>query len=184
MLQVLLHVVKASYAKMISCGKLIQKAGEFKEILTPVIDSLTLLGTSTREINQFRRNLIKHNLPANLKPLAKDVPSGSDLLFWDKINKRTSQLSATNSALQRPGNQAYSSNNKYDHKSGKQTHCRSSRNFRVPRPPYHTEALHRGTRATTGNNYRKRYMYVGFIGWEIYKTFGIMEENNIWQSHY
>ena len=27
-------------------------------------------------------------------------------------------------------------------------------------------------------------MYVVFIGWEVYKTFGIMEENNIWQSHY
>ena len=102
--KVLLHVVKASYAIMISCNKLIQKGGEFREILTPVIDSLALLGTSTTEINQLRQDLIKHKLPANLKLLAKGVPPESDLLFRDEINKSLSQLSTTNSALKRPGN--------------------------------------------------------------------------------
>ena len=42
---------------MISCDKLIQKGGEFKEILTPIIDSQALLGTSTMEINQSKRDL-------------------------------------------------------------------------------------------------------------------------------
>ena len=89
---------------MISCEKLIQKGGKFKEILTPVINSLALLGTSAIKINQLRRDLVKHKLPANLKPLAKDVPSRSDLLFGHEIKKRLSQFSATNSTLQKPDN--------------------------------------------------------------------------------
>ena len=74
--KVLLYVVKASYAIKISCNKFNQKEGEFKEIPTPVIDSLALLETSTIEMNQLRQDLIRHKLPANLKHLAKDVPLG------------------------------------------------------------------------------------------------------------
>ena len=62
---------------MVSCDKLIHKGGE----LTPVIHSLASMGTSIIEINQFRQDLVKHKLPANLRPLAKDVSPGSDLLF-------------------------------------------------------------------------------------------------------
>ena len=50
------------------------------------MDSLALLGTSTIEINQLRRDLVKHKLP--------------DLLFGDEINKRISQLFATNCKIQ------------------------------------------------------------------------------------
>ena len=108
--KVLLHNIKASYAVMISCDKLIQKGGEFKKKLTPAIDSLDLLGTSRREINQLKRDLVKHKLPANMKLLAKDFPPGLYLLFGDD-------------------NRGYSRYNKYHHKSGKQ---KSSRNFKAP----------------------------------------------------
>ena len=87
---------------MISCDKLIQKGGEFKKKLTPAIDSLDLLGTSRREINQLKRDLVKHKLPANMKLLAKDFPPGLYLLFGDD-------------------NRGYSRYNKYHHKSGKQS---------------------------------------------------------------
>ena len=78
---------------------------------------MTLLGTTTIEINQLRQDLVKHKLPANLKHLAKDVPPGLDLIFEDETNKRISQISATNSALQKPDNRGYSSYHKYNHKS-------------------------------------------------------------------
>ena len=97
---------------MILCDKLIQKGGEFKETLAPVIDLLGLMGTSTIGINQLRRDIVKHKLPANLKSLGKNVPPGSNLLFGKEINKIICQLYATNSALQRPNNQGYSSYNK------------------------------------------------------------------------
>ena len=98
--KVLLHVVNASYAIMISCDKRIQKEVEFKEILAPVIDSLVFLGTSTIELNQLWRDLARHKLPPNLKPLAKDVSPEPDLLFWDEISKIIYQLSATDSVFQ------------------------------------------------------------------------------------
>ena len=89
---------------MISCDKLIQKWGEFKKILTPLTESLALLGTSVIETNHLRQDLVNHKLPTNLKLLAKDAFSGSDFLFGDEINKRISQFSAANSALQKPNN--------------------------------------------------------------------------------
>ena len=84
-------------------------------------------------INQLRRDLVQPESPPNLKPLAKDVPSGADILFGNEINKRISQLSATNSALQKPKNRGYSSYNKYDHKSCKQK-CKSSKKLPTPSP--------------------------------------------------
>ena len=95
---------------MISCDKLIQKGGKFKKKLTPAIDSLDLLWTSRREINQLKRDLVNHKLPTNMKLLAKDFPPGLNLLFGDD-------------------NRNYSSYNKDHHKSGKQ---KSSRNFKAP----------------------------------------------------
>ena len=75
--KVMKQAAKALYAIMISCDKLVQKEGEFKEILTPVIHLLALMGASIIEINQFRQDLLKHKLPANFRPLAKDVPQKS-----------------------------------------------------------------------------------------------------------
>ena len=67
--------------------KLIQKGQAFKEMHTPVTDSLTLVGTSRIEINQLRRDLAKYKLSGNFKPLANDVPSRLDLLLGDERNK-------------------------------------------------------------------------------------------------
>lgn len=113
------------------------KRREFAETLTPVINSLAFLEIST--INQLRRDLVQPEPPPNLKPLAKDVPSGADILFGNEINKRISQLSATNSALQKPKNRGYSSYHKYDHKSCKQK-CKSSKNFQ-PHLPFYYKTL-------------------------------------------
>ena len=133
--------------------------------------------------NQLRRDLVQPEPPPNLKHLAKDVPSGADILFGDEINKRISQLSATNSALQKPKNRGYSSYNKYDHKSCKQK-CKSSKNFH-PISPSTTDTLHRGARATagratiTGTEIRCTWLLQGK---KYTKLCGIVEENHLTES--
>lgn len=67
--------------------------GDFKMILTLLMDSMTLLGMETMEINQLRRDLIKHKLPPNLKHLVKYAPPGSEFLFGDDINERIDHIS-------------------------------------------------------------------------------------------
>ena len=157
--KVLLHVVKASYALMISCDKLIVKGEDCKDILAQVVDSLALLGTSSIEINQLRRDLMRHKLPNNLKPLAKDVPPGSDFLFGDDINKRISQLSSTNSALQKSDNRSYTGysgsnhhNNKYNQKHNGKQKCYKSKNYQAP----HRSSGHGNKGFRQSNNYKKR----------------------------
>ena len=73
--------------------KLLLMEGDFKMILTLLIDLMTLLGMETMEINQLRRDLIKHKLPPNLKPLVKYAPPGSEFLFGDDIDERIGHIS-------------------------------------------------------------------------------------------
>ena len=55
-----------------------------------MIDLLAFLSTDSVGINIFRRDLIKHKLPNNLKSLVKDVLAEleSEFLFRNDLNKR------------------------------------------------------------------------------------------------
>ena len=99
---ILLYIVKASYAIFYSYDKLVFLNNEAsKNIQSMLIDSVPLLGLSTVEINSLRRDPMKYRLPVHLRRLAKDVPSDSKFLFTDDIQRRVSQILATNSALQK-----------------------------------------------------------------------------------
>ena len=94
--------MKALYAIVNACDEFMvaEKTKESK-LLTMLVDSLALLGLSTIELNALRRDLMKNKLPDHLKQLAKDVPSDSTHLLGDDIQKRISQIAATNAALQK-----------------------------------------------------------------------------------
>ena len=72
-----------------------------KNIRSMLTDSVALLGLSTVEINSLRGDLMKYRLPVHLRRLVKDVPSDSKFLFQDDIQRRISQILASNSALQK-----------------------------------------------------------------------------------
>ena len=59
------------------------KSALCKEIVTPLIDSLTFLGLVSSDLNQFRRDCLKSRLPEKMKRLAKNVPTKSEWLFGD-----------------------------------------------------------------------------------------------------
>ena len=141
------------------------------------------MGISNIEINQLKRDLVKHKLSANYKPLAKDVPSGSDLLLGDEINKIISQLSAINSALPKPDNRGYSSYNKCNNQSGKPKCYKFSKNLRTSETPTlpPKETVHRaraivGRATVTENQFRCKLLLKGS---KYTKPFRIIEENNI-----
>ena len=101
---------------------------------------------SIREIlprdNFLRRDLIRYRLAADLKPLAKDVPADSELflLLRNDVNKRISQLSSVNSALEKKSKEnSYYSNREYYNKDkhrnfGKYSYKNNkiSKNFKAP----------------------------------------------------
>ena len=59
---------QSSYAFFTTRDKLLLEKGEgCKAILKIIIDSLTLLGLPTTEINNSRSQLMKHRLPHHLK---------------------------------------------------------------------------------------------------------------------
>lgn len=66
---------------------------------------MTPLGRASVKTNILKRDLIKHKLTNNLKPLVKDALAESEFLFRNNINKRNdinkkiSHLSSTNSDL-------------------------------------------------------------------------------------
>ena len=67
--------------------------------MTPVIDSLELLGLFSSELNQFRRDYLKSRLPDKMKPLTKNIPEKSEWPFGDDLDKRINTISSTNTAL-------------------------------------------------------------------------------------
>ena len=52
-----------------------------KELITPLVDVLALLGKATADLNQFWRNNLRSRLPDKMRPLATNVPAGSQLLI-------------------------------------------------------------------------------------------------------
>ena len=70
-----MHTVKAACIMTDACDKVMKfnlKLDQCRGIITPVIDSLALLGVVTAEINQFSRvQQIKDGLPAKMQPLTK-----------------------------------------------------------------------------------------------------------------
>lgn len=83
------------------CDKILLKGRDCKEVLTLMMNSMSVLGMTTLETNQLWRDLIKHKLLLNLNPFVKDVPPGFQLLFGDDINERIGQISSNNSELHR-----------------------------------------------------------------------------------
>lgn len=143
--KILLHVIKASYAMFYACDKLVAKEENetCNEVLNLLIDAVALLGHSSIEINNLRRDLMKHRLPAHLRKLVKNVPPDSKFLFGDDIQKRISQIAATNTALQHQGrhhNQQNNSryNNHNNHRQHQQSYSNNrsnyngSKNFNAP----------------------------------------------------
>ena len=42
---------------------------QIKELVTPLVDTLALLGKATADMNQFRRNNLRSRLPDKMRPL-------------------------------------------------------------------------------------------------------------------
>ena len=79
-----------------------------REMITRVIDALALLGVVTAEINQFRSEQMKDQLPTKMQPLTKNAPSECEWLFGKDLSKRINQLNSMNSALIKTSISSYS----------------------------------------------------------------------------
>ena len=109
-----MHTVKAACAMTDACDKIMKKnlkSDQCREMITPVIDVLALLGVVTAEINQFRKEQMKDSLPAKMQPLTKNVPPESEGLFGNDLSKRINQLNSTNTALIKTSISSYSGKN-------------------------------------------------------------------------
>ena len=76
-----------------------ERTREVSKLLTMLVDSVALLGLLTIELTTLGRELMKHKLPDLLKQLAKAILSDSIHLFVNEIQKRISQIAATNAEL-------------------------------------------------------------------------------------
>lgn len=106
----------------------------FNSMITMSTDAIALLGHTSQELHQLRRDNIKSGLPANLKGLASNVPKEADLLFGDDLSKRIQSLKATNTALSKPpfsGTKQQSAKHyqggRYQNKSGSKNRFTSQR---------------------------------------------------------
>ena len=104
-----LNVVSKAAAALANIGNelLLGKAGKkadmpFNSLIAMTTDALALLGHTSQELHQLRRDNIKSSLPANLKGLASNVPKASEFLFGDDLPKRIQSMKATNNALSKP----------------------------------------------------------------------------------
>ena len=69
--------VSAAYAVIEACEKVVSRLGKYKqdlskELLTPLVDSLTFIGKATKDTNQLR-DILKSRLPAKMKQITKNV---------------------------------------------------------------------------------------------------------------
>ena len=64
-----------------------------------IVESAAFLELSTMKLNTLRRHKTKNKLLDHLRQIAKDVVSASTYLYGDDINKRLSQIAASNKAL-------------------------------------------------------------------------------------
>ena len=79
--------MKALYAIVNACDELIvaEETEVSNKLLTMLVDSVALLlELSIIELNELRRDLMKHKLPDHLKQLANNVPLDSIHLFANK----------------------------------------------------------------------------------------------------
>ena len=109
-----MHTVKAASAMADACDKIMEKnlkSDQCREMITPVIDALALLGVVTAEINQFRREQMEDQCPVKMQPLTKKVPPESEWLFGNDLSKRIDQLNSTNTALIKTFISSYSGKN-------------------------------------------------------------------------
>ena len=70
-----MHSFKTDYAITEACGGVMNtrlKSALFKEIVTPLIDSLAFLGLDS---HQFRKDYLKSTLPEKKEPMTKNVPA-------------------------------------------------------------------------------------------------------------
>ena len=96
-----LHV-KAAYAVTVACDKIMSSnllQEQSKELIIPLVDALALLGKATADLDQFWRNNLRSRLPNKMRPLAANVPAGSQWLFGDDLNIRIAQISSMNNVL-------------------------------------------------------------------------------------
>ena len=82
-----------------TCGKVFvktEKLIEFhsKELMTPLVDTLTVLGKVISELNQFRKNLLKSRLSEKMGQLATNVPVDSTFLFENGLNNYISEINS------------------------------------------------------------------------------------------
>lgn len=82
-----------------TCGKVfvkMEKLIEFhsKELMTPLVDTLTFLGKVISELNQFRKNLLKSRLSEKMGQLATNVPVDSTFLFENGLNNYISEINS------------------------------------------------------------------------------------------
>ena len=127
-----MHTVKAACAMTDAFDKIMKKnlkSDQCKEMITPVIDVLALLGVVTAEINQFRKEQMKDSLPAKMQPLTKNVPPESEGLFDNDLSKRINQLNSTNTALIKTSISSHSGKNtRYPSKQSKSRPSTSATN--------------------------------------------------------
>ena len=91
---------KAAYAVTVTSDKIMAANLSQKQSKeTPLADALALLGKATADLNQFWRKKLRSRLPDKIRPLATNVPAGSQWLFGDDLNKRIAQISSMNNAL-------------------------------------------------------------------------------------
>ena len=87
LLKIQLLNISAAYALTETCEKVIRRLGKYKmdlkELLTPLIDVVAVLGQAASDTNQFRRDIIRPRLPGWMRQLSKNVPNVSELLFGD-----------------------------------------------------------------------------------------------------
>ena len=96
-----LHV-KAAYAVTVASDKIMGSnllQEQSKELITPIVDAVALLGKATADLNQFRRNNLRSRLPDKMRPQVTNLPAVSQWLFGDDFNKRKAQISSMNNAL-------------------------------------------------------------------------------------
>ena len=93
------------------------KQHQSKELTSPFIAGLAILGKDITDMNQFCRNNLKPRLPKKLEPLTDNVSSESQWLFGDDFNKRISQINNMNSTLTQSFRFYQQNNGRYNNSS-------------------------------------------------------------------
>ena len=132
--------MKALYAIVNACDELIvaEETEVSNKLLTMLVDSVALLlELSAIELNELRRDLMKHKLPDHLKQLANNVPLDSIPSIYLRIN----QIAVTNTALQKSSTHHDSSQRQFSRQSnGHQSRSTSNPTKNYYAPPQRSSA--------------------------------------------